>query len=219
MRTIARGFFASALALVALAVLPAGVANAQPVGVVQLPTFQFFSVQTTVSVPDSGGAYLGGARRSSTYHSQRGLPLVGRDPLFGGRAIGRTSSASGVSVHAQIHDMQEMDEAVLRQAGGRRPASPRAVAARVRNEPSKSVAQIRRDQDAAVRSTTDDADHYLAKSRQALAEGKTGVARVNLQMALRRAQGEKRNEVLAALATLQPPTIAAQRRSAVIPPE
>jgi hypothetical protein len=32
---------------------------------VQLPTFNFFTVRTTVSVPDSGGAYLGGVNRSA----------------------------------------------------------------------------------------------------------------------------------------------------------
>jgi hypothetical protein len=219
MRTIARGCSTGVFALIALATLPASVVNAQPVGVVQLPTFQFFSIQTTVSVPDSGGANLGGVSRSSTLQRQRGLPLLGREPLFGGRAIGRTSSAGGMSVHAKIHDMQEMDEALLRQAGGLRSANRPAAAARVRNEPTKSVAQIRRDQTAVVRSDSDDADHYLAIGRQALAEGKTGVARVNLQMALRRAQGEKRREVLAALASLQPPAVAAQPRPALVPPK
>ena len=218
MRTIARGCSAGMFTLIALASLQAGIANAQPVGVVQLPTFQFFSVQTTVSVPDSGGAYLGGVNRSSAYHSHRGFPLMGREPLFGGRASARASSAGGMSVHAKIHDMQEMDEALLRQAGGLRPANPRMAATRVRSEPTKSVAQIRRDQ-AAVQAATDDADHYLATGRQALAEGKTGVARVNLQMALRRAQGEKRREVLAALADLQPTAIAAQPRSALVAPK
>jgi hypothetical protein len=218
MRTIARGCSTGVFAIIALASLPAGVANAQPVGVVQLPTFQFFSIQTTVSVPDSGGASLGGVSHSSTLQRQRGLPLLGREPLFGGRASARSSSASGMSVHAKIHDMQEMDEALLRQAGELRSANRPAAAARVRNEPTKSVAQIRRDQ-ASVNASWGDADYYLAIGRQALAEGKTGVARVNLQMALRRAQGEKRREVLAALASLQPPAVAAQPRPALAPPK
>src|SRR5690349_8882622 len=33
--------------------------------VVQLPSFETFSVQTSVLVPDSGAAYLGGVNRSS----------------------------------------------------------------------------------------------------------------------------------------------------------
>jgi hypothetical protein len=219
MRTIARGCSTGVFTLIALAILPDGIANAQPVGVVQLPTFQFFSIQTTVSVPDSGGVSLGGVSRSSPYQSRRGLPLLGREPLFGGRAIGRTSSASGMSVHAKIHDMQEMDEALLRQAGGLRPENRPVATARVRNEPTKSVTQIRRDQAANIQSTTDDANHYLAKGRQALAEGKPGVARVNLQMALRRAKGETREEVLAALSALQPPAVAAQPRRAELSPK
>ncbi len=186
---------------------------------VQLPTFQFFTVQTTVSVPDSGGAYLGGVGRSSTHSRQRGLPLLHRDPLFGGRAIGRTSGASGISVHAQIYDMQAMDEALLRQAGGLRGNDRRIAASRVRQEPAKSVAQIRRDQKVRAETDGDEADRYLEHGRQALAEGKAGVARVNLQMALRRAQGERRNLVLSELAKLQSPTVAAGRRAAEVRPK
>ena len=40
---------------------------------VQLPTFSFFTVQTTVSVPDSGGAFLGGIGRGADGGSSRGF--------------------------------------------------------------------------------------------------------------------------------------------------
>ncbi len=218
MRTLARGCFTSVAMVSAFVVFDAGVARAQAVGAVQLPTFQFFTVQTTVSVPDSGGAYLGGVGRSSTHSSQRGLPLLNRDPLFAGRAIGRTSGTSGVSVHAQIHDMQAMDEALLRQAG-LRGDNRRIATSRVRQVPAKSMAEIRRDQNGRAETVGDEADRYLEQGRLALAEGKAGVARVNLQMALRRAQGEKRNQVLSELAKLQPATLAAGRGPAEIPPK
>jgi hypothetical protein len=219
MRTIARECLIGVATLTALVVFDVDVARAQAVGVVQLPTFQFFTVQTTVSVPDSGGAYLGGIGRSSTHSSQRGLPLLHRDPLFGGRAIGRTSAASGVSVNAQIHDLQAMDEALLRQAGGLRGDNRRIAASRVRQEPTKSLAQIRREQKVSAETVDDEADRYLEQGRQALAEGKAGVARVHLQMALRRAQGGTRNQVLSELAKLQPPTVAAGRRAAEVRPK
>jgi hypothetical protein len=219
MRTVARGCVTSVVTLAALAVFDIVAAHAQAVGVIQVPRFNFFSVQTTVSVPDSGGAYLGGIGRSSTHRSQRGLPLVGRDPLFGGRAVGRTSSATGVSVHAQIHDHQEMDEALLRQAGGLHATGWGAASSQVRREPVKSVAQIRRDQAAAAEAAGDEAERYLERGREALAEGKTGVARVYLQMALRRAQGKTRSEALSALARLQPASVVAQRKPAVTRPE
>ena len=90
---------------------------------------------------------------------------------------------------------------------------------RVRQEPAKSVAQIRRDQNVRAATVGDEADRYLEQGRQALAEGKAGVARVNLQMALRRAQGEQRNLVLSELAKLQPPTVAAGRRAAEVRPK
>src|SRR5687768_5971375 len=77
---------------------------------VQLPTFSFFTVQTTVSVPDSGGAYLGGIGRGADGSTTRGI-----GPLRN-RGFGSTRAASGVSVHATIIDRDEMDQAVLAQA-------------------------------------------------------------------------------------------------------
>ena len=48
--------------------------------VVQLPTFQFFSVSTTVSVPDSGSSFLGGVKRAQYNGVSRGVPLVSKVP-------------------------------------------------------------------------------------------------------------------------------------------
>ena len=42
--------------------------------VVMLPTFQFFQVRTTVSVPDGGTMLLGGVKSSSSGASSRGRP-------------------------------------------------------------------------------------------------------------------------------------------------
>lgn len=54
--------------------------------VVQLPSLRSFSVRTSVLVPDSGGAYLGGVNRSSHWMTSRG-------PGWG--PLGRTRAGQG----------------------------------------------------------------------------------------------------------------------------
>ena len=54
--------------------------------VVQLPSYNFTTVGTTVSVPDGGAAYLGGIYRLSEGSTTRGAPLI----PFKNRAIGRS---------------------------------------------------------------------------------------------------------------------------------
>ena len=86
--------------------------------VVQLPSIHQFSVDTTVSVPDYGGAYLGGVSSSSQGRTERGTPGLGR---FGGnRAIGSATGATGLSVRATIIDHAELDDRVLAEAKARR---------------------------------------------------------------------------------------------------
>jgi type II secretory pathway component GspD/PulD (secretin) len=113
------------LVIVSLVVL-GGVSSAGG-QVVQLPTFQSFSVGTTVVVPDRGAAYLGGVNRAY-YQSNRygvpglsGLPGVGR--LFGNRSAASGVSSSGAYVTATIIDHREWDAAVLAAAQARSPAS------------------------------------------------------------------------------------------------
>src|SRR5262245_34582711 len=76
-------------------------ANSLYAQTVQLPTFQSFAVSTTVVVPDSGGAYLGGVSRASSGGSQFGP--------WGPRAFGGQQQAGGVGVSVQIHDMRTLD--------------------------------------------------------------------------------------------------------------
>src|SRR5262245_28550000 len=83
------------------------VAQPQAPTTVQLPTFSVFTVQTTVSVPDSGGALLGGINRGASGSASRGF-----GPLRN-RALGSSRVASGVSVSATILDQDEIDRAVL----------------------------------------------------------------------------------------------------------
>jgi hypothetical protein len=81
---------------------------------VQLPSRQVFSVNTSVLVPDRGGAYLGGVRRSSQGVTQRG-PLRNR-------SLGGATSAGGASVHATVIDLRELDRLVLAEGAARRAA-------------------------------------------------------------------------------------------------
>ena len=84
---------------------------------VQQPVVGVTSVNTTVSVSDSGGAYLGGVGQAAW-----GERLVG--PFRPGFVAGSTHSHSGMSAHVWIHDPAEMDHRLLR--GAYRPAPPLA---------------------------------------------------------------------------------------------
>jgi hypothetical protein len=99
------------LARVGLVQSAAREAHAQAV---QLPTFHYFTVQTTVSVPDRGGVVLGGVNRASSGSTSRGF-----GPLRN-RASGSSIGASSASVHATIIDHAELDAEVLAEAARRR---------------------------------------------------------------------------------------------------
>jgi hypothetical protein len=198
--------------------------------VVQLPTFNFFGISTTVSVPDSGGAYLGGVSSSSMSRLERGLPGFGRMPFagrpFGDRAIAGRTVASGVSISATIHDFEAMDEALLEQgramAGrpmplsrspsfdGRGPGSPdvsRPGLGRMALDPAgrASVGELRRRQTAAQSVAANEARQDYERGLALSAQGKTGAARVYFQRAIKRAEPDLRAEVAAALRSLPSP--------------
>ncbi len=80
---------------------------------IQLPTFNFFTVNTTVEVPDGGSGFIGGLSSNATGQTQRGIPGLGFVPPLGNRATGATGSAGGMSVTATIHDFDAMDRALL----------------------------------------------------------------------------------------------------------
>ena len=81
---------------------------------VQLPTTNFFRIDTVVSVPDGGSMSLGGVSssgyRSSTYGTPLlgGLPGVGRP--FRNQSISGFNSASNATVRAKIILNHEIDE-------------------------------------------------------------------------------------------------------------
>jgi hypothetical protein len=189
----------------------------------QLPTFQFFSVSTTVSVPDNGGAFLGGINRASSGGNQFGVPGLAF-PGFQNRSIGQDMSASNVWATATIHDFDAMDEAILNSPSpndfanlgpSRRntnfdlPAIPPLAPAIHRDavnlagnwraepsaSPSANVASEEADRDARRAKRSTEADNYFSRGQQAEADGKPSVARIYYQMAARRASGEFKQQV------------------------
>ncbi|MCE9605412.1 MAG: hypothetical protein K8U03_10990 [Planctomycetia bacterium] len=111
---------------------------------VQLPTFNFFTISTTVLVPDSGTAFIGGVGGAGSGTRSNGL---------GSRAGASGVDAGGMSISVQVHDLRAMDRALL---GDRKPPDAQAVAeqrwiARVERakestagRPTMSVAEARR---------------------------------------------------------------------------
>lgn len=91
------------------AICSAALAQNAPASAVQLPTFGYNTVNTTVSVPDRGGVYMGGINRSSSGRTESGAPLL----PFKNRSIGNQTSATSFSSHVYIHDFEAMDEAAL----------------------------------------------------------------------------------------------------------
>jgi hypothetical protein len=199
-----------------------------PATTVQLPTFSYFTVNTTVSVPDRGGAYLGGVNRARDGSWSRGFgPLANR-------SLGGDRMASGVSVHATIIDHEELDRAVLAEAAARRvPADPAEAKAGAltrhigRTEggsagasPSHdallsplpdSIAAIKARNAAAADERASEAAGYFAKAAAAEADGKPALAKIYYQMVARRDAGtlKQRAELrLAALAKVKGVTVA-----------
>ncbi|TWT96061.1 outer membrane porin HofQ [Botrimarina colliarenosi] len=87
---------------------------------VQLPTFQFVSVTTTVSVPDGGTVLLGGIKRLSEGRREFGVPLLSKVPyinrLFRNVGIGRETDSLMMMVTPRII-IQEEEEQRLGLAG------------------------------------------------------------------------------------------------------
>jgi hypothetical protein len=185
-----------------------------------LPSFSFFSVNTTVSVPDRGGMYLGGVNRARDGNWTRGFgPLANR-------AIGGDRMAGGASVHATIIDHEELDRATLAAAAAKRgPADPDAakadalashvgradesIAATSGRELAlpDSVAAIKARNAAAAEERSVEAAKFFAQAQQAEADGKPAIAKIYYHMVARRDGGslkQQAEERLAALAKAKP---------------
>jgi hypothetical protein len=184
---------------------------------VQLPTFSVFTVQTTVSVPDRGTAYLGGISRGADGSTVRGI-----GPL-GSRGIGGTRGASGISASATIIDHSELDRAILAKAAEARgtPANPQAAKATelsrgiARGDGTlESVAAIRERKALQADERAAEVAQWLASAQQAEEQGKLAVARVFYQMVTRHGAAAQKDHAAARLAALAArPAVAAASTS------
>jgi general secretion pathway protein D len=81
---------------------------------VQLPTFSFVTVTTTVSVPDGGTVLLGGVKRLSEDREEFGVPILDKIPylnrLFKNVGIGRSTSSLLLMVTPRIIIQEEEEE-------------------------------------------------------------------------------------------------------------
>jgi type II secretory pathway component GspD/PulD (secretin) len=107
--------------LAAAALTPAAHAQVQAISRVNsVPVGTIVAVQTTVSVPDGGTAYLGGYSRYSESRTEYGTPVLGKIPYVGRgfRNVGYGRSVSSVSVTASVRIIDLADEE-YRQTGVR----------------------------------------------------------------------------------------------------
>jgi general secretion pathway protein D len=86
---------------------------------VQLPTFSFVTVTTTVSVPDGGTVLLGGIKRLSEGRNEFGVPILSKIPylnrLFKNASIGRETQSLMMMVTPRIIIQEEEEELILGQ--------------------------------------------------------------------------------------------------------
>ena len=84
---------------------------------VQLPTFAFTTVNTTVSVPDGGTILLGGIKRLSEGRNEQGVPVLSKVPyinrLFRNVGIGRETTSLMMMVTPRIIIQEEEEANVL----------------------------------------------------------------------------------------------------------
>ena len=78
---------------------------------VQLPTFAFTTVSTTVSVPDGGTILLGGIKRLAESRAERGVPVLSKIPyvsrLFKNVSVGRDARSLMLMVTPRIIIQEE----------------------------------------------------------------------------------------------------------------
>jgi len=220
----------AAAVVAAVLVYSPTIGRAQRAGAIQLPTFRFFGMSTTVEVPDGGGASLGGNNSSASGRSERGIPGLGGRP-FENVATGSANRGGSMGATATIHDMAAMDRrllgtddaaassarptandlarqklpVMLRHAATERAAAEKTdIASRLTVDAAggASIAEIRREQSAEDAAVNAEAARLLDEGKQIAASGKPGVARVYYQMAWRRATGDLKKQIVAEISSL-----------------
>lgn len=106
---------------------------------VQQPAFSNFSVSTTVSAPDQGGAFIGGTGRAANGVTRQGLAPAGT-------AVGGEATGASMNLRVWIHDFEEMDrliledESLIRRSGSSLPLAARIAWQRLHGESISDLA-------------------------------------------------------------------------------
>jgi type II secretory pathway component GspD/PulD (secretin) len=83
-------------------------------GTIQLPQYNFTTVNTTVTVPDGGTVLLGGVKRLNEQRTEYGVPVLSKTPLlnrlFRNIGIGRQTSSLMLMVTPRIIILEEEEE-------------------------------------------------------------------------------------------------------------
>lgn len=163
------------------------VALGQAQGEIVVPTFNLFTISTTVSVPDRGGMLMGGSDSASNTRTEYG-------PGFG-RGLASRSSASDAVARVWIHDFQEMEQSLGKglarddtppptgfAARMHQYASSRAKEEKPKDEPERRNSSLastdsrKNDSPKADLSKADQAANLLKRGQDAEARGKIKVA-------------------------------------------
>lgn len=203
----------ASIALVAMGLAGTLATAQQPATSVQLPTFSYFGVSTSVLAPDRGSAYLGGVNRAQSGSRQFGSPLL----PFSNRSSSHAVGGSSTRVSVWIHDLNAMDEALLNQSASyqaylngtnrrgadgwqQRLAESRTSAA---GQATPSLEEVRQQRIAAEEARAGEAAMFFQRARLAEEAGKANVAKIYYQMVARRATGELKDQALARLEAIR----------------
>lgn len=197
--------------LVMLAVWPAGViAQQNGAGLpttVQLPTFSSFSVQTSVSVPDSGGAYSDAARQARLRPSPGLRPAGATAGSYRSAARGQGGAALGgglTSVHAQIHPSQPIPSTTTPTHVPSNFADQLRLARESSaGQPAPSVGEARARRRTNAQTQDSRAAQLLVQGDRALAAGNDVAAKIYFQNAARQSTETLRKEAEARLNQLK----------------
>ena len=176
--------------------------------VVQLPTTGTFSIQSSVSVPDSGAAYLGGNRAGAMGRQSRGS----LGPA-GSTAYGSQMSSAAASVRATIIDLDELDRLIRSQAGAKA-AIPNLTTESVRPPMRMSdstrqpipiasyeyLAALSHDEKVAPERVSEDTRYYLSLAAGARQKGHWHAVELYYKLAWESLPVERRENALVALA-------------------
>ena len=160
-------------------------------GAVQLPTFSFFSVNTTVSVPDSGAGIAAAMRRAEANRI-----------MFGGAAHEKKVGMGNVAVNAVIHDRMSGPGLVLQKGSAvaseewnfsRRMDAAQGSSAGRADRSVAEIVRLRRHADSRQQTT---AQRYFQRGIAAESKGRLGVAAIYYRQAATRAHGDLRTAAM-----------------------